>query len=197
MAPPAVRAALTSYMTQRFADRDFGNLRRDLDVFGKLASGDLDVDLYKYIMALSGFEGGRRDFKKTFFQSLYGEVYVAQNLPTWTSFQETFPDLAGEIDLAKAENYRILPCLMQMIEGHAMFHHVAPRLMERGFTFFTLHDAVFSPASAITDVKTIMKESLASCGLHPTLAIEDQQEQRVPRLRPITSQRRKTRRKSS
>ena len=185
VAPPAVRVALLDYMTQRFADRDFGHLRHDLDVFGGLASGDLDVDLYRYMMDLSGFEGQRDDFKATFFQSFYGEPRIARQLPTWQTVKKVFPALASEIDLAKSRDYRVLPRLMQMIEGRAVIRHVAPRLIAHGAPFFTLHDAVFSPASAITDVKTIMQQVLAECGLHPTLAVEHQQETREPKSRSV------------
>ncbi len=197
VAPPAVRVAITDYLMNRFTDRDFGDLRHDLDVFGGLAK---DGGLYEHMMDLSGFNGDRPDFKKTLFQSFYGEPRIAQRLPTWQIFKHTFPALASEIDMAKATDYRVLPRLMQMIEGHAMVRNVAPRLLEHGITFFTLHDAVFAPSSAIIDVKTTMAEALASCGLHPTLAVEHQQVKREPKLRPvspITSHRRKTRRKSS
>ena len=198
VAPMDVHVALMGYMMKRFTDRGFGNLRHDLGVFGELAKNG---DLYQHLMKLSGFEGKRPDFKKTFFQAFYGEPRIARHLPTWKRFQETFPDLAREIDLAKAKDYTVLPRLMQMIEGRAMFHHVAPRLMERGIIFFTLHDAIYAPCSEITEVKTIMKEVLASCGLHPTLAVEEKQEKREPKplpVSPITSStpRRTTRRKT-
>jgi len=136
------------------------------------------------MMALSGFEGTRSDFKQEFFAAFYGKPAIAQHMPTWKSFQKAFPDLAREIDLAKAEDYTVLPVLMQMVEGHFMFHHVAKRLLERGVTFITLHDAIITPSSEITEAKKIMAQVLAECGLQPTLAVEDKQEKRLPRSRP-------------
>jgi hypothetical protein len=184
VAPPAVRVALVDYLVRRFAGGDFGSIADDLSVFGGLAKG-ADVDLYRYLMNLSGFQGERGDFKKTFFQSFYGEPRIGRHLPTWRSFKQSFPALAREIDLAKADDYRVLPRIMQMIEGNAIYHHVAPQLIQRGVTFFTLHDAIFSPHSEIIDVKTTMEQALAECGMHPTLAVERQQERREPKLRPV------------
>ena len=164
------------------------NLRHDLSVFGELAKNG---GLYEHIMDLSGFKGTRSDFKQEFFTAFYGKPAIAQHLPTWKSFQHAFPDLAREIDLAKAEDYTVLPVLMQMLEAHYMFHHVAKRLLERGVTFITLHDAVIAPSSEITETKKIMEQVLAECGLQPTLAVEDKQEKRLPRSRPLEFPRKK------
>ena len=185
VAPTDVRVALVGYMTKRFTDMGFGeafNLRHDLSVFGELAKNG---GLYEHMMDLSGFKGTRSDFKKEFFAAYYGKPAIAQHLPTWKSFQQAFPYLAREIDLAKAEDYAVLPVLMQMLEAHYMFHHVAKRLLERGVTFITLHDSIIVPSSEITEAKKIMEQVLAECGLHPTLAVEDKQEKRLPRSRPL------------
>jgi len=185
VAPTDVRVAVVGYMMKRFTAIRPGeafNLRHDLSVFGELAKNG---GLYEHIMDLSGFKGTRSSFKKEFFTAFYGKPAIAQHLPTWKKFQQAFPDLAREIDLAKAEDYTVLPVLMQMIEARYMFHHVAKRLLERGVTFVTLHDSVMAPSSEITEVQKIMKQVLAECGMHPTLAVEDKQEKRVPRSRPL------------
>jgi hypothetical protein len=70
-------------------------------------------------------------------------------------------------------SYKLLPCMMQRVESRMMYQLIAPKMIEAGIKFVTVHDSFMVLPEHTEKAKIIIRTSFEYLGLHsPTLSIK-------------------------
>ena len=117
---------------------------------------------------------------KDYFKSCFPSVYSM--FQTIKSMDETIlPELKEIIRPTGVKfkyhksnfAYKLVSCLMQRAEAAMMFQVIAPRLIETGIKFVTVHDSFIVLPEKVEHTNLVIRESFESIGLpSPTLSIK-------------------------
>ena len=73
---------------------------------------------------------------------------------------------------ASNDSHKILPCIMQRAESRMMYKVIAPKLIEHGIKFVTIHDSFMILPADVVQTQNIIKESFEDLGLPaPSLSV--------------------------
>jgi hypothetical protein len=71
------------------------------------------------------------------------------------------------------DSYKLVACMMQRAESAMMYQVIAPKLIEAGIKFITVHDSVIIAQQHVKGAEEIFKASFENLGLPaPTLSIK-------------------------